>query len=51
MVTPELGREYAKRGMGMIDPRQGARSLLRELAWGDPGVTAVIYTGLVADAG
>lgn len=51
MVTPELGREYARRGFAMIDPRQGAASLLRELAWGDPGLTAVIYTGSVPDAG
>jgi NAD(P)-dependent dehydrogenase (short-subunit alcohol dehydrogenase family) len=51
MVTPELGREYARRGIGMIDARQGALSLLRELAWGDPAVNAVVYTGSVPDAG
>jgi acyl transferase domain-containing protein/NAD(P)H-dependent flavin oxidoreductase YrpB (nitropropane dioxygenase family) len=50
MVTPELGREYAKRGVAMIDPGQGASSLLRELAWGDPGLRSVIYTGPVPDA-
>jgi NAD(P)-dependent dehydrogenase (short-subunit alcohol dehydrogenase family) len=50
MVTPELGREYGRRGIGMIDPRQGALSLLRELAWGDPGLRSVIYTGPVPDA-
>jgi acyl transferase domain-containing protein/NAD(P)H-dependent flavin oxidoreductase YrpB (nitropropane dioxygenase family) len=50
MVTPELGREYAKRGVAMIDPQQGATGLLRELAWGDPGLTSVIYTGSVPDA-
>jgi acyl transferase domain-containing protein/NAD(P)H-dependent flavin oxidoreductase YrpB (nitropropane dioxygenase family) len=51
MVTPELGREYARRGIGMIDARQGALSVLRELAWGDPAVNAVVYMGSVPDAG
>ncbi len=51
MVTPELGREYERRGLGMIDPRRGAASVLRELAWGDPGIGSVIYTGLVSHAG
>jgi acyl transferase domain-containing protein/NAD(P)H-dependent flavin oxidoreductase YrpB (nitropropane dioxygenase family) len=51
MVTPELGREYAKRGIGMIDPQQGALSLLKELAWGDPGLSSVVYSGAVPDAG
>jgi acyl transferase domain-containing protein/NAD(P)H-dependent flavin oxidoreductase YrpB (nitropropane dioxygenase family) len=50
MVTPELGREYAKRGIGMIDPQQGALSLLKELAWGDPALNSVVYTGVVPDA-
>ena len=35
MVTPELMREYARRGIELIDPEEGALSLLRELAWGD----------------
>jgi acyl transferase domain-containing protein/NAD(P)H-dependent flavin oxidoreductase YrpB (nitropropane dioxygenase family) len=51
MVTPELGREYAKRGIGMIDPQQGALSLLKELAWGDPELSSVVYTGAVPDVG
>ena len=51
MVTPELGREYARRGIGLIDPAQGALSLLRELAWGDPGTTSVIYTGATPHVG
>ncbi|MGO9083505.1 MAG: SDR family NAD(P)-dependent oxidoreductase [Streptosporangiaceae bacterium] len=50
MVSPELAREYARRGIVMIDPGQGASSLLRELAWGDPGLTAVTYAGSVPDA-
>jgi len=51
MVTPELTREYARRGIGTIDPGKGALSLLRELAWGDPGLRSVIYTGQAPDAG
>jgi NAD(P)-dependent dehydrogenase (short-subunit alcohol dehydrogenase family) len=51
MVTPELSREYGRRGLGMIDPRSGALSVLQELAWGDPGISSVVYTGLVRDAG
>ncbi|MDT0307963.1 SDR family oxidoreductase [Streptomyces sp. DSM 44917] len=44
MVSPELGRDYARRGVGLIDPDEGARALLRELAWGDPATPAVVYT-------
>ncbi|MEO3745579.1 SDR family oxidoreductase [Plantactinospora sp. B5E13] len=44
MVSPELARELARRGIGLIDPEDGARSLLSELAWGDPTLTAVVYT-------
>jgi NAD(P)-dependent dehydrogenase (short-subunit alcohol dehydrogenase family) len=51
MVTPELSREYGRRGLAMIDPRHGALAVLRELAWGEPEIGSVIYTGLVADAG
>ena len=51
MVTPELSREYDRRGIGTIDPGKGALSLLRELAWGDPGLRSVIYTGQAPDAG
>jgi hypothetical protein len=44
MVTPELVREYARRGISLIDPEEGAASLLRELAWGDGTTTSVVYT-------
>ncbi|MFE3167742.1 SDR family NAD(P)-dependent oxidoreductase [Streptomyces sp. NPDC059224] len=44
MVSPELGREYARRGVGLIDPDEGAAALLRELAWGAESVRAVVYT-------
>ncbi|MGR3931826.1 SDR family oxidoreductase [Streptomyces sp. BRA346] len=44
MVTPELGREYARRGIALIDPEEGALALLRELAWGEEPDPAVVYT-------
>ncbi|MFE3553047.1 SDR family NAD(P)-dependent oxidoreductase [Streptomyces kronopolitis] len=44
MVTPQLAREYARRGVRLIDPEEGTRSLLRELAWGQDSAEAVIYT-------
>jgi hypothetical protein len=28
----------------LIDPEEGAMSLLRELAWGDASITSVCYT-------
>jgi hypothetical protein len=45
MVTPHLAAEYARRGIPLIDPEEGAASLLRELAWGDPDLTSVVQTG------
>ncbi|MEV5200726.1 SDR family NAD(P)-dependent oxidoreductase [Streptomyces sp. NPDC053720] len=44
MVTPELMRAYAARGISLIDPDEGAAGLLRELAWGPQESTAVVYT-------
>ncbi|MFI6357042.1 SDR family oxidoreductase [Streptomyces sp. NPDC050743] len=44
MVGVELGREYARRGIELIDPDEGTAALLRELAWGEPSVRAVVYT-------
>ncbi|MFG1918866.1 SDR family NAD(P)-dependent oxidoreductase [Micromonospora sp. NPDC048898] len=44
MVTDELSREYARRGIELIDPEAGAFSLLSELAWGDPKINSVVYT-------
>ncbi|WP_225827638.1 type I polyketide synthase [Streptomyces naphthomycinicus] len=44
MVGAELGREYARRGVSLIDPDEGTAALLRELAWGDPAARAVVYT-------
>ncbi|MEU1404434.1 SDR family NAD(P)-dependent oxidoreductase [Streptomyces sp. NPDC005728] len=44
MVGEELGREYARRGVQLIDPDEGTAALLRELAWGDRSARAVVYT-------
>jgi hypothetical protein len=34
MVSPELEREYARRGITLIDPEAGVSCLLRELSHG-----------------
>ncbi|MFE0089839.1 SDR family NAD(P)-dependent oxidoreductase [Streptomyces sp. NPDC059016] len=44
MVGPELAREYARRGIALVDPEEGPLALLRELAWGDPAARAVVHT-------
>jgi acyl transferase domain-containing protein/NAD(P)H-dependent flavin oxidoreductase YrpB (nitropropane dioxygenase family) len=44
MVTPELQQEYGRRGIELIDPEEGVMALLRELAFGDHDVRAVVYT-------
>ena len=44
MVGPELGREYARRGIELIDPEEGVHALLRELAWGEPETDEVVLT-------
>jgi hypothetical protein len=44
MVGPELAREYARRGIALIDPEEGTAALLRELAWGDDTATGVVHT-------
>lgn len=44
MVTPALMREYARRGIELIDPEEGTLGLLRELAWGRPETAAVVHT-------
>ncbi len=40
MVTPELAREYERRGVGLIDPDEGVAGLIAELRHGirDPQV-------------
>jgi hypothetical protein len=49
MVTPELAQAYGRRGIGMIDPAQGARAVLHELAWGSPETSSVVYMGQTRD--
>ena len=44
MVTAELTAEYERRGIGLIDPQEGALSLLHELAWGDAATSSVVLT-------
>ncbi|MCB5164687.1 SDR family oxidoreductase [Streptomyces bambusae] len=44
MVGPELARSYARRGITLIDPEEGALALLRELAWGEETVRSVVHT-------
>ncbi|GAA2829245.1 SDR family oxidoreductase [Kitasatospora sp. CM 4170] len=44
MVSPELAQDYDRRGVRLIDPQAGTLALLRELAWGEPGTRAVVYT-------
>ena len=45
MVSPELEREYARRGIVTISPEDGVAALFAELAWGDRGNSQVIYMG------
>ncbi|HEX4722030.1 MAG TPA: SDR family oxidoreductase, partial [Pseudonocardiaceae bacterium] len=44
MVTPDLAREYERRHVSMLDPEEATAALLRELAYGSPDVTSVLYT-------
>ncbi|MFD9790988.1 SDR family NAD(P)-dependent oxidoreductase [Streptomyces sp. NPDC059070] len=44
MVTPHLAREYARRGVVLIDREEGVLALLRELAWGEESAGSVVYT-------
>ncbi|MFF4160941.1 SDR family oxidoreductase [Streptomyces sp. NPDC001678] len=43
MVGPELAREYARRGIGLIGPQEGLTALLHELAWGDDDTDEVVH--------
>jgi len=42
LFSPELEREYARRGIGLIDPDAGVESLFAELQHGAPGDAQVI---------
>ena len=44
MVTPELSREYARRGIDLIDPEEGALSLLPNWPGATRRLTSVVYT-------
>jgi malonyl CoA-acyl carrier protein transacylase/phosphopantetheinyl transferase len=43
MVSPELEREYARRGISMIAPEDGVAALFGELAWGDHDTAQAVY--------
>jgi NAD(P)-dependent dehydrogenase (short-subunit alcohol dehydrogenase family) len=43
MVSAELEREYARRGVGLIGVDDGVACLLRELAFGPRDVSQVVY--------
>jgi hypothetical protein len=42
MVTPELAREYERRGVGLIDPDAGVDAALAELRAGCPDPQVVL---------
>jgi len=42
MVSPELSREYAKRGIDLIEPEAGVASFLDELLHGSSADAQVI---------
>ncbi|RME21117.1 MAG: SDR family NAD(P)-dependent oxidoreductase, partial [Deltaproteobacteria bacterium] len=43
MVSPELEREYRRRGVGLIDPDAGARAFVDELLYGDAADAQVLW--------
>jgi acyl transferase domain-containing protein/NAD(P)H-dependent flavin oxidoreductase YrpB (nitropropane dioxygenase family) len=45
MVSPELEREYARRGIGLVDPADGVMALLHEVAAGDGPAQLVVMRG------
>ncbi|HEY4460687.1 MAG TPA: SDR family NAD(P)-dependent oxidoreductase [Pseudonocardiaceae bacterium] len=51
MVSAELARDYARRGIAMIDPDAGVAGLLRELAFGPSHLRSVVYTAATSLAG
>ena len=50
MVSPELEREFARRGVAMIAPEEGMAALFGELAWGHPTDNQVVYVAGALDA-
>lgn len=45
MVSPELEREYARRGIGLVDPDDGVMALLHEVAAGTGPSQVVVMRG------
>jgi NAD(P)-dependent dehydrogenase (short-subunit alcohol dehydrogenase family) len=45
MVSPELARQYASRGVGLIPPEHGAAALVDELVYGSREDVNVVLTG------
>ena len=43
MVSPELEREYARKGIGLIPLDEGVDALLRELQFGVKKDTQVVF--------
>jgi len=50
MVSDELQREYARRGVGMIGHDDGVRALFAELAWGGRDTPQVVYVSGAIEA-
>src|SRR5699024_9019592 len=51
MVSPELEREYARRGIGLLDPTDGVRALLQEVAHVGGSSQVVVMAGSPAAFG
>jgi NAD(P)-dependent dehydrogenase (short-subunit alcohol dehydrogenase family) len=45
MVSPELEREYARRGIGLVDPDDGVMALLHEISAGSGPAQLVVMRG------
>ena len=45
MVSVELEREYARRGIGLVDPADGVMALLHEVAAGSGPSQLVVMRG------
>jgi acyl transferase domain-containing protein/NAD(P)H-dependent flavin oxidoreductase YrpB (nitropropane dioxygenase family)/NADP-dependent 3-hydroxy acid dehydrogenase YdfG len=50
MVDPALEREYARRGVGLIDVEEGVRAFLDELAWGPAEDAQVVWMAAAPEA-
>ena len=46
MVSPELEREYARRGIGLVDPDDGVMAILHEIGAGSGPAQLVVMRGL-----